>query len=139
MNGIEATRGAVEYRLRDGDVEWWDYRDWGRVGQDVPVVVGAFPEPFLHGYDGKVRPAVVVGSGRGAKLLAKLVHGRVAVRAPGGANVLRLVGGPAALHRADACRAARSSSRLQAMQHGSRTILRCTATGIPCDEADCGG
>ena len=95
VNGIEATRGAVDYRLRNGDVEWWDYRDWGRVGQNVTVVVGAFPEPFVHGYGGKVRPAVVVGSGHGAQLLAKLVHGRVAAQAPSGANVLRLVSGPA--------------------------------------------
>jgi hypothetical protein len=95
VNGIEGTRGAVDYRLRNGDVEWWDYRDWGRVGQSVPVVVGAFPEPFVHGYGGKVRPAVVVGSGRGAQLLAKLVHGHVAAQAPSGANVLRLVDGPA--------------------------------------------
>jgi Domain of unknown function (DUF4430) len=95
VNGIEATRGAVDYRLRSGDVEWWDYRDWGRVGQNVTVVVGAFPEPFVHGYGGAVRPAVVVGTGKGAQLLAKLVHGRVAARAPSGANVLRLVSGPA--------------------------------------------
>ena len=95
VNGIEATRGAVDYRLHDGDIEWWDYRDWGRVGQSVAVVVGAFPEPFLHGYGGKVRPAVVVGSGRGAQLLARVVHGRVATQAPSGANVLRLLSGPA--------------------------------------------
>ena len=95
VNGIEAPRGAVEYRLHDGDVEWWDYRDWGRVGQSVSVVVGAFPEPFVHGYDGKVRPAVVLGSGHGARLLAKVVHGRVATQAPAGANVLRLVSEPA--------------------------------------------
>ena len=28
VNGLEADRGAVEYRLRPGDVEWWDYRHW---------------------------------------------------------------------------------------------------------------
>jgi hypothetical protein len=95
VNGIEATRGAVDYRLHDGDVEWWDYRDWGRVGQSVPVVVGAFPEPFLHGYGARVRPAVVVGSGHSAQLLAKVVHGRVVTQVPTGANVLRLVTGPA--------------------------------------------
>ena len=94
VNGIEASRGAVDYRLHDGDIEWWDYRDWGRVGQSVVVVVGAFPEPFVHGYGGKVRPAVVVGSGPSAQLLAKVVHGRAAAQAPGGANVLRLVSGP---------------------------------------------
>ena len=56
VNGIEGPRGAQEYRLHDGDVLWWDYRDWGRTGENVPVVVGAFPEPFVHGYDGTVRP-----------------------------------------------------------------------------------
>ena len=88
INGLEADRGAAEYRLHDGDVEWWDFRDWGRYGQSVPVVVGAFPEPFVHGYDGKVRPAVVIGPGAAA--LAPLLHGRVARRAPHGANVLRV-------------------------------------------------
>lgn len=94
VNGIEGDRSAADYPLRNGDVEWWDYRDWGRYGESVPVVVGAFPEPFLHGYDGKVRPAVVVGSGPGARALAAVVHGRVAAQAPLGANVLRLVAGP---------------------------------------------
>jgi Domain of unknown function (DUF4430) len=94
VNGVEGDRGAADYRLRNGDVEWWDYRDWGAYGENVPVVVGAFPEPFLHGYDGKVRPAVVVGAGKGAQALAALVHGRVAAHAASGANVLRLVAGP---------------------------------------------
>jgi hypothetical protein len=49
----------------------------------------------LHGYAGKVRPAVVIGSDAAAHALAKLVHGRVAAQAPAGANVLRLVAGPA--------------------------------------------
>jgi hypothetical protein len=95
VNGIEADRGAAEYRLQPGDVEWWDYRNWGKAGESVPVVVGAFPEPFLHGYGGKVRPAVVVArDSAGARALARLLHGHVAASAPSGANVLRLVGGP---------------------------------------------
>jgi len=59
VNGIEADRGAAEYRLRPGDELWWDYRSWAGGEMREPVVVGAFPEPFLHGYDGKVRRAVV--------------------------------------------------------------------------------
>ena len=94
INGIEASRGAAEYRLHDGDVMWWDYRNWGRVGQSVPVVVGAFPEPFVHGYGGKVRPAVVVGRGPGAAALARVVHGRLRSQAQRGANILRVVAGP---------------------------------------------
>ncbi len=91
VNGIEGDRSAVEYRLRAGDVEWWDYRSWHtQMGQ--PVVVGAFPEPFVHGYDGKVRPAVVLGGGRAARAIARLIHARVG-GTTGGANVLEVVRG----------------------------------------------
>jgi len=58
VNGYESDRGAASYRLRAGDVEWWDYRAW-RGRERFPVVVGAFPEPFLHGYDGKRRLVAV--------------------------------------------------------------------------------
>jgi hypothetical protein len=92
VNGLEGDRSAAEYELRPGDVEWWDYRSWGSVMQ-VPVVVGAFPEPFVHGFGGEVPPAVVVGRSPVAGRLAELIHGRVAARAPAGANVLRIVPG----------------------------------------------
>ena len=59
VNGVEADRGAAEYRLRPGDVLWWDYRAWSGDDMRVPVVVGAFPEPFLQGYGGRTRRAVV--------------------------------------------------------------------------------
>jgi hypothetical protein len=60
VNGYEADLSAADYELHDGDVLWWDHRSWeGELRQ--PVVVGAFPEPFLHGWDGKRRPAVVEG------------------------------------------------------------------------------
>lgn len=58
VNGIEADRGASEYRLHRGDILWWDFREWGQVMR-APVVVGAFPEPFLHGFGGETRPAAV--------------------------------------------------------------------------------
>ena len=87
VNGYEADRGAAEYRLRPGDIEWWDYRDWSHA-MSVPIVVGAFPEPFLHGFNGKKLPACVVGSpGRAVKILDRLLH---AGRAPCHANVLVL-------------------------------------------------
>lgn len=92
VNGIALGRGAAEYRLRDGDVEWWDYTEW-HAPNEFPAVVGAFPEPFLHGLDGNVPPAVVVGGGPVARALAKLVRGRVATKAPSGANVLELRAG----------------------------------------------
>ncbi len=79
VNGYEADRGAADYTLHPGDVEWWDYRNWTH-SIHVPVVVGAFPEPFLHGYAGKTRDAAVVYNSPAltsmAKRLAKLIHGR---------------------------------------------------------------
>jgi hypothetical protein len=79
VNGYEADRGAADYKLRAGDVEWWDYRSW-KHAMHVPIVVGSFPEPFLHGYDGKRRKAALVFESRGlaseAKALGKLIHAR---------------------------------------------------------------
>ena len=99
LNGIEADFGAGDYRLRPGDVEWWDYRSWrGRMRE--PVVVGAFPEPFLHGYDGKRRPVAVryePGLAQGARAIGQLL-GASSVRpvsdpAPPDANVFLTVSG----------------------------------------------
>lgn len=55
VNGIEAGVGAAEREVFGGDRVWWDYRDWS-VAMRVPAVVGSFPEPFLHGADGKRFP-----------------------------------------------------------------------------------
>jgi len=85
VNGIEGDRSAAEYRLHPGDVEWWDYRSW-RQAMSVPVVIGAFPEPFLHGFDGHRRTTVVVfapGARRAAQAIARAVHGRVVSQANG--------------------------------------------------------
>jgi hypothetical protein len=77
VNGYEGDRSAADYRLHDGDVLWWDHRSWeGQMRQ--PAVVGAFPEPFLHGWDGKRRAAVVEGEPtETAHRLADLVGGAV--------------------------------------------------------------
>jgi hypothetical protein len=61
INGVEADRGAADYRLRPGDREWWDYRYWNDLIH-VPVAIGAWPEPFVHGFDGH-RPAGVAVTG----------------------------------------------------------------------------
>jgi hypothetical protein len=92
VNGYEADIGAADYELHDGDVVWFDYRGWADEMR-VPVVVGAFPEPFVHGYAGKRRDVVVRAQPDPlARGLAKLVGGRVG-GATAGANVLVLVDG----------------------------------------------
>jgi hypothetical protein len=94
INGYEADRGAADYKLRPGDVEWWDYRSW-KGAMHVPVVVGAFPEPFLHGYDGKTRKATIVFESmaleRQALALGKIIGAKkVSAQDMGSANVLFL-------------------------------------------------
>ena len=103
VNGYEGDRSASSYRLRDGDVAWLDYRAWQREGE-ARVVVGAFPEPFLHGYGGKTRPvAIRYESGseqRARKLGADLRGAKVAplgTPVPADANVLEVRGGPSSL------------------------------------------
>jgi hypothetical protein len=100
VNGYEADRSAVEYRLHPGDVEWWDFRSW-RATMRAPVVVGAFPEPFLHGYGGRRRPAAVryggVSLAPGAHAIGRLIGADsvapMPTPAPPGANVLMVVEG----------------------------------------------
>jgi uncharacterized protein DUF4430 len=58
VNGIESSSGAAEYELSPGDRVQWDHRSWG-AAMRVPAIVGAFPEPFLHGTEGERRPVRV--------------------------------------------------------------------------------
>jgi len=75
VNGIEGDRSATEVTLHPGDVLWWDYRRWSGGAMSVPLVVGAYPEPFLHGFPGKTS---VVGADHAvAARIAAQVHGVV--------------------------------------------------------------
>jgi hypothetical protein len=58
INGILADKGATSFKVHQGDRVWWDHHDWG-VAEDIPAVVGSFPEPFLHGIDGRRMPTRV--------------------------------------------------------------------------------
>jgi Domain of unknown function (DUF4430) len=78
VNGIEADRGATEYRLQPGDVEWWDYRSWARQMRQ-PVVVGAFPEPFVESPTYVSSTARLAPTARG---IARLTHGFAGREAP---------------------------------------------------------
>ena len=121
VNGYLADRGAADYKLHAGDVEWWDFRAWRDPAQD-PVVVGAFPEPFLHGYGGTVRPAIVVGSGPASRAVARRLRARLlppGAAAPKGANVLVLsTGSP-------------TSFRAKLLGDGPGSPVRMTFTGDP--------
>jgi hypothetical protein len=78
VNGVEGGQSAVDVKVRPGDVLWWDYRHWSDATMSVPVVLGAYPEPFLHGFEW-VKPggSVVSTDRRIAKRIAAQVGGVV--------------------------------------------------------------
>lgn len=102
VNGIEAGVGAAEYELHPGDVVQWDYRRWD-AAMRVPAIVGAFPEPFLHGIDGERIPVrLECADPRGtACATAKEKLGEAGIAATssvigtsGGSEVLRVIVAP---------------------------------------------
>jgi len=58
-NGILTNVGALDYTLHPGDIERWDLHDWS-FHHLIPAITGHFPEPFVHGYEGTVRPTIVI-------------------------------------------------------------------------------
>ncbi len=55
VNGVQAPQGAAATYVDPGDHVWWDLHDWSQT-DNVPAVVGSFPEPFLNGVGGKRWP-----------------------------------------------------------------------------------
>ena len=58
VNGRESSAGAADVKLEPSDVVQWDYHRWTAT-QHIPATVGAFPEPFLHGFGGDRLPTRV--------------------------------------------------------------------------------
>ena len=63
INGILANVFASGYKPHDGDIEHWDFHDWSYSMHGSSAIIGDFPEPFLHGYAGKVYPTLVAYTG----------------------------------------------------------------------------
>ena len=75
VDGVEGSVSAAEVKLRAGDVLWWDYRHWTPSTMHIPVVAGAYPQPFLQS-----RTSVVSRRRALAARLARQVHGVVNAR-----------------------------------------------------------
>jgi Domain of unknown function (DUF4430) len=58
VNGIEAPLGAAGTGVHKGDRIWWDLHDWSAT-DSIPAVVGSFPEPFVHGINGRRYPTTL--------------------------------------------------------------------------------
>lgn len=102
VNGELAKEGAAATKVRPGDFIWWDRHDWGET-DTVPAVVGAFPEPFLHGpAEGKRLPTRIEceeglddACRSAARKLAAVdvVTGRSKLPTEGGSDSLRVLVG----------------------------------------------
>ena len=109
VNGVQAEKGAAETNVHPGDHIWWDRHDWSAT-EEVPAVVGSYPEPFLNGLGGKRLPVrVECSSDAGAacrtvtrRLQADGVPAAVSALGSGGGNaILRVLVGRWAALRAD--------------------------------------
>ena len=58
INGMLASVGANMYKPHPGDIIHWDFHDWSS-NRAVTAIIGEYPEPFLHGYNGKVKPTSI--------------------------------------------------------------------------------
>ena len=72
LDGVEGGVSAADVTLRPGDVLWWDFRHWTPATMHIPVVAGAYPQPFRRG-----RTSVVSKRRAVAARLAAEVHGVV--------------------------------------------------------------
>lgn len=102
VNGSLTDEGAGAVKVRGGDRIWWDHRDWG-LTPDARAVVGSYPEPFVHGENGKrlpVRvecadPKTAACSDVADKLLAlKIPIGRSNISRSAADDSLRILVGP---------------------------------------------
>jgi hypothetical protein len=73
VDGIEGSRSAAEVRIKPGDVLWWDFRHWTPSTMSIPVIVGAYPHPFVDGGSTNVVATDVTV----ARRIARQVHGVV--------------------------------------------------------------
>ncbi len=120
VNGVEAQKGAAATDVHAGDRIWWDLHDWSAT-QDVPAVIGSYPEPFLDGIAGKRLPVRVECSreagGACHSVVTRLEQAGVpaatsAIGAGAGAQVLRVLVGP--------WRELRAERQLEPLERGPR-------------------
>jgi hypothetical protein len=104
VNGVEPPVGAADYPLHGGDAVWWDYRDWSAT-ESVPAVVGAWPQPFRDGYEGRSHPVAVecLGGGPACGEVGARLRAAGAPLAAGGSpeGAIRVLVGPWARLRDD--------------------------------------
>lgn len=145
VNGIAADKPAAKLKLHGADRVWLDQHA-GVVATKVSAVVGSFPEPFLHGVDGKRLPVRVEcddpRSGPCAAVAEKLVSlgvvaGRSVISRSAADESLRVLVGPWSRLRgreleADSIEAGpRSSGVFARFEAGGHRLVVLDASGRP--------
>jgi hypothetical protein len=145
VNGIAADKAPAKLTLHGDDRVWLDQHD-SAVATRPSAVVGAFPEPFLHGVDGKRLPVRVEcddpRSGPCAAVADKLVSlgviaGRSVISRSAADETLRVLVGPWSRLRgreleADSIDAGPASSGVFAhFDDGGRRLVVLDAAGRP--------
>jgi hypothetical protein len=93
VNGVQAPVGAASTAVHRGDRIWWDLHDWSAT-QSVPAVVGSFPEPFVHGVQGKRLPTTVECAPDVAAACKRVSAELLAAGAPAASQLLGTGSGP---------------------------------------------
>lgn len=96
VNGVESPVGAADFPLHGGEAIWWDYRDWSAASR-VPAVVGAWPQPFVNGYEGERHAVEVECEGEKAacdEVRDRLGSAGVKAVATGSNDAIRVLIGP---------------------------------------------
>ena len=127
VNGILGEVAAGQRQLAPGDVVQWDYRAW-KAARRVPAIVGAYPEPFVSGTEGKRLPTRLeceTEQGPACEEVtwrlsaAGVPVARARLATPGGQEGLRVV-----VARWAAARRVRAASRLEGAPDRSGVFAR---------------
>jgi hypothetical protein len=139
VNGVEGEVGAAQYDVSAGDRIQWDLRRW-QAAMRVPAIVGAFPEPFLNGIEGKRRPVRVecgeteeepCSDAKAALENTGVPVSRASLGAPGTEAVVRLV-----VARWPQARIVRGASTLEEGPETSGVFARFAGDGQSLDLLD---
>ncbi len=87
VNGLEASKGAASTNVHPGDHIWWDWHDWSAT-DDIPAVVGSFPQPFLNGIGGERLPVRVECASVGGSACRTVLERLRAQHVPAGVSAL---------------------------------------------------
>jgi hypothetical protein len=142
VNGVQAGKGAAATKVHPGDHIWWDRHDWSQTEQ-VPAVVGSFPEPFLNGMDGKRLPVRVECAEVAGKACRTVAARFRELRVPAGIAAIAASGEPQTLHvlvgRWTSVRDAEGARAIDGGPRSSGVYARFSADGSTLAVLDAGG